>query len=129
MACGCGKKSTGTVPASCGVSLPIIYLERAAMCRVCPERQSVGPGDLGWCPLVGAGVGLALEGGLCPIGHHPGSDGKLKWLGVKWRGIPYPVRLWLRVRHGTATGKWPGCGCVDRLKTICERMGLCGKGK
>lgn len=129
MACGCGKKSTGTVPASCGVALPVIYLERAAMCRVCPHRVSQGAADLGWCSLADTGVGLRLEGGQCPAGHHPGSDGKLRWLGVKWRGIPYPVRLWLRVRHGTATGKWPGCGCIDRLKTICERVGLCGKGK
>lgn len=129
MPCGCGKSNKGTALATCGISLPVIYLERSAMCRVCPHRES-GSDPLGVCSLTGTGVGVYVTGGrVCPVGHHPsGSAGRLTWIGIKWRGVPYPVRLWYRLRHGTATAKWPRCGCIDRLKTLCERMGICGKG-
>jgi len=44
-------------------------------------------------------------------------------MGLDWRGVPWPVRVWLHV-----TGKithpeaLPECGCIDRLKRWTERM-------
>lgn len=43
------------------------------------------------------------------------------WLGVNWRGTPYPKRLMDFVLKGTPIGTDPGCGCIDRLKSLVEK--------
>lgn len=42
------------------------------------------------------------------------------WLGVNWRGTPFPKRLYEFVTKGTPLGQDPGCGCIDRLKRLVE---------
>jgi hypothetical protein len=118
MACGCGKTNAGRTQASCGVALPIIYLERSAMCRACPERAGDG---LGTCGLAGKPVEVMIQRGGCPIWAFP-IAGIVRWLGVRWRGVPYPIRLYLWVRHGTHPAKWPGCGCLHVPKSLYERI-------
>ena len=43
------------------------------------------------------------------------------WLGMNWRGTPYPKRLMDFVLKGTPIGTDPGCGCIDRLKSLVEK--------
>lgn len=41
-----------------------------------------------------------------------------KWGGVRWYGIPYPVRIarWILLRHHPRPSHWHGCGCIVKLK-------------
>ena len=52
-------------------------------------------------------------------------DGVIRWLGLDWYGVPYPVRLRL-VRDGKLThqSKLPGCGCIKVLKDAWESVSL-----
>lgn len=52
----------------------------------------------------------------------PDGSGLVRWLGVLWRGVPMPLRIWLAYRHGFAPDVWPGCGCLDALKSLSERL-------
>jgi hypothetical protein len=63
----------------------------------------------------------------CPVGKHPDSTGLTRWCGVTWYGFPYPLRLWRHHLHfadvpvSTYIAKFPGCGCVRRLKDLWTR--------
>lgn len=52
-------------------------------------------------------------------------DGVMRWAGIDWYGVPYPVRLGL-VRMGKLShqSKLPGCGCVKVLKDAWESVSL-----
>lgn len=39
-----------------------------------------------------------------------------RWLGVRWVGYPWPLRVWSRLRGRSL--RWPGCGCIWRLKRL-----------
>lgn len=76
----------------------------------------------------------------------PDALGRVAWLGVCWRGVPAPLRVWLVLRrasercaegmddmHAARFGKaiafawkedgaFEGCGCVDVLKRGKERI-------
>ena len=70
--------------------------------------------------------------GLAP----PDADGLVTWLGVRWRGVPRPLRRTLirreaekacargrcvtREKKRAALAKFDGCGCIDALKTAWE---------
>ena len=43
------------------------------------------------------------------------------WLGMNWRGTPFPKRLLDFALNGTPLGTDPGCGCIDRLKSLVEK--------
>lgn len=97
---------------------------RAAMCETCPDAVREGlwfskSGGAKLCGLSGKPVQLHIESCApsCPRGLHPGKDGVVTWLGIRWFGVPYPIRLWLRWK---TTGKFPGCGCIARLKVAWE---------
>lgn len=65
---------------------------------------------------------------LAMFGLTADSAGLVKWCGVRWIGVPYPLRLaaivrgmvyareWLPVRK--ALRKFAGCGCIWRLKRL-----------
>lgn len=120
--CGCGSQSrTGLSPS-----------DAAVMCLVCPptaarrrgEACRAEPGRL-------VSVSVRASEGSCPRGHH---DVAPRWMGVRWAGVPRPVRWALsvplvRMAMGleadppadSAAAAWRrgergGCGCVVELK-------------
>lgn len=63
----------------------------------------------------------------CPRGHHPDADGIIRWMGLRWFGVPYPIRLWGRTGMYTETTglasktdwrKLEGCGCLVVAKRL-----------
>lgn len=52
-------------------------------------------------------------------------DGRVRWLGFDWYGVPYPVRLRLeKMGKLTDASKLPGCGCVAFMKDAWDRVRL-----
>lgn len=41
-----------------------------------------------------------------------------RWMGLRWFGLPAPVRVWRRIVWAThpQPAKWPGCGCLVKIK-------------
>lgn len=79
----------------------------AGMCAACkwstPER----------CTLDGERFRRTVRpiGKPCPLGRHSDAEGKVRWLGLRWYGVPAPLR-WFKLRGR----RWPGCGCIVPLK-------------
>jgi hypothetical protein len=105
MSCGCGSN----VPVSQAV---------AAMCHVCPWAEH---GPSAWRD---GAVACTIDGKpmrgrtTCPRGVWSG--GLIRWLGVKWRGVPMPIRWIMRAVYRIPLRKWVGCGCLDRVKRWTE---------
>jgi len=119
MKCGCSQPADSVITCKRGPTLAV-HATRAAMCATCPERRA--DNSLGTCEISGRAVVLHLNGEPCGLGRHPDAGGRVKWLGVLWRGVPFPLRLALQVRW-PRRNPWrlPGCGCLDRLKAWVER--------
>lgn len=102
MGCGCGHADTSRT--------------QAAVCLGCPTRAD------GTCTASGAHVSAHVRGLPCPRGRvTPG--GLVLWLGVYWRGVPYPMRLWrVAIYRDTRWLALPGCGCIDRVKSVFVRI-------
>lgn len=105
---------------NCQMSAPdaaMIRRGRALMCQVCPEAIHA-EGDF-WGLRGGGAVICTVSGRLvrdhvqtcapsCPLERHPDHSGIVRWLGVRWLGVPAPIRWamfwWLK-------GPLAGCGC------------------
>ena len=83
------------------------------VCLLCPHS---GGAEGRACRLDGRQLVHVTLNRSCPKGKHPDADGRVRWLGVLWRGVPWPLR-W-RLPKGV---KPPGCGCLDALKRLSER--------
>jgi hypothetical protein len=106
----------------------------AAMCAACPAlgRKMWGPGREHWvtqavCTVDGRAFDLRGQRAAewpCPKGWHADERGMVRWLGIRWRGVPYPLRVRLR-RWGVEfkRGPLPECGCMDRVKAWTEGVG------
>lgn len=46
---------------------------------------------------------------------------RVRWLGLVWRGVPEPLR-WMIEKDRMLPMELPGCGCLDRWKTLVERF-------
>lgn len=109
MSCGCGS----SIPARQAV---------AAMCHLCPYAEH---GPSAWrdgsvaCTIDGKPVAGRTA---CPRGVWSG--GLVRWLGVKWRGVPMPIRWVMRAVYRVPLRKWVGCGCLDWIKSHTERTRL-----
>lgn len=88
---------------------------RAGMCQTCPRARYTARGSAVLCLVDGKPVVSRCHAGGCPIGRHPDERGRVRWMGLLWRGVPWPVRLKL-----PAHIRLPGCGCVDSLKRLVE---------
>lgn len=62
----------------------------------------------------------------------PNARGLVRWLGMNWRGLPMPLRVWFLIRvayrghafdFADGLEQFAGCGCIDRLKAIAEKHG------
>ena len=114
MACGCSSVAGPNLAMS----------ERAMMCGACPERSGVTACTISGRPLV-----QHITEGVCPLGSFPGPGRQTEWIGVKWWGVPAPIRWAARTRLGRAIlggipkpAPHPGCGCLVRLKALWTRL-------
>ena len=106
MACGCA---------------PNPHLQtNAVMCGACPRLDR---SDLTTCTI----DGQPACSRPCPRGKHVGTDGSLRWLWIRWYGVPMPLRWWgaaglyyeaLGVGAKVNWKALPGCGCVAKLKEL-----------
>ena len=108
----CGGCGGGGPPAD-------LVRERAAICRVCPEGERRGFGVVA-CTVSGRRIEEHLYGVPCPADHHPDAEGIVNWLGIRWYGVPWPVRVWTRFTHRSKPrlNSWRGCGCIKRAKDL-----------
>ena len=99
--------------------------ERAALCRACPDGLYAGMEAIG-CTISGRPIEHHLYGVECPAGRLPGPDGLVTWCGIRWYGVPWPVRLWARVTARTRPrlDSWRGCGCIRWAKDLWVRAQL-----
>ena len=91
--------------------------DRAALCAVCRHSGGVDPSE---CRYASQGVPVALRINTgCPAENYPDSHGVVRWARCRWYGVPYPVRVWLWLRHPKhpKPSSFAGCGCLVRLKT------------
>jgi len=119
--CGCTQTDPGAMIEAKACTLPAVQSERAAMCLTCWQRRGNGTtGDV--CGLTRLTIGEHITRRACPKRKHP-ERGLIRWLGVLWLGVPWPIRVWLH-----ATGRLsdvdalPGCGCVYAVKALSERL-------
>jgi len=101
---------------------------KAAMCETClfgtGGQTRYGPGVVA-CSIDGKPISVAMTR-PCPRGRHPDADGVIRWAGVRWQGVPMPLRVVLRLWHPRhpRLRRWDGCGCVVILKRGTETIGL-----
>ena len=91
---------------------------RAAMCHVCPESVSGYTAD-GARGAVACTVGGSWREARCPLGMFPDRRGRVRWLGIRWRGVPMPLRVLVYMSRPGTRRLW-GCGCVDAIKRRLE---------
>lgn len=98
---------------------------KAAMCASCPNHVTDDTGSVSRCGArLNASIRINGEAsewwsrGECPRGRFPDADGVVRWSGVRWYGVPAPIRWWLRWRNPVhpKPSSFPGCGCIKRLK-------------
>lgn len=101
------------------------------MCDTC--LRGAGPrGRVVGCGHAGEPVILYISGRVvCPWGKHPRKDGTIRWLGVRWHGVPYPLRLvvWARARTHPRPSSFGGCGCVVELKSVWNIIAAAARGR
>lgn len=91
---------------------------RAAMCVACPRARAY---------VICSVDGRATRGrALCPLGRFPDRLGLVRWLGLRWRGVPWPLRV---LDDDLAGVSLPGCGCVDALKRAWEWIVKAARGR
>ena len=110
MSCGCRGRTWGDEKRT-----------RAVMCQTCfhGERSVIGLASR--CRVDGADLEMSHAdlACLCPKGHWPDHNDDLRWMGLRWRGVPVPLRVLV---EDQVTGPLHGCGCIDRLKRLWERL-------
>lgn len=114
MACGECKQS-------------VEWVDRASVCAVMCDHCRVSAKNAdGWaigCKLTGLTVSAACRTHLhCPLSRLPDYEGIVVWLGIRWYGVPFPLRVW---RWATKfndidlyeyLARYPQCGCIVVLK-------------
>ena len=99
---------------------------RAGMCLSCPYSSRDGRGAVVGCLINGQPLRLAVRSGAsrCPMGWWPDAEGRVRWRGFLWWGVPFPKRLGLHAWSWATKGRLarlPGCGCLVGLKAAAER--------
>ena len=120
--CGpCNKSkasSAGYTKSADGRMIRDDVMTSAAMCAACPHAGLV------MCLVDGKALTTHARAVDCPKGRHP-SDGVVRWLGVKWYGVPFPIRWWLNRKQLVSNpDRLPGCGCIRFLKDLTDKLGL-----
>ena len=90
---------------------------RAAMCQTCRHAKRAATGSAVACTINGREViALAHEPASCPTARHPDGEGRVRWLGLEWLGVPEPLRWRLVLALGREPRGLVGCGCVAAIK-------------
>ena len=90
---------------------------RAAMCQTCRHAKRAATGSAVACTINGREViALAHEPESCPAARHPDGEGRVRWIGLEWLGVPEPLRWRLVWALGREPRGLVGCGCVAALK-------------
>lgn len=93
---------------------------RVAMCTACPWVVRNTRGHLVLCRIDHDGIAGRTS---CPHRRYPDASGVLRWLGLRWYGVPAPLRWWLQERWGLLQKTTlPGCGCIVVLKNLVGRF-------
>lgn len=58
----------------------------------------------------------------CPKGSPPADVATVRWLGIRWIGVPFPFRI--RLRSPIYIARAEGCGCIAALKRWVESRRL-----
>lgn len=108
---------------------------RTAMCLTCPyfaadpahaHGQSWGQcrrHDTGVQEMVATGVTINGRPFESRCDRHPSADGRVKWRGFWWYGVPGPLRARIKAKWPDKhPEKLPGCGCLVALKAIAARL-------
>ena len=91
-------------------------VERAAMCDTCiwgEKHDYFGYGVVS-CTISGRKILDHVHGVACPEGKHPDCRGITRFMGIRWYGVPMPVRAWVWLtgtRH-IPLRAWRLCGCA-----------------
>lgn len=87
------------------------------MCQACPFAERLPSGSAITCTISGRSILAAVNvEDACPVGRHPDREGRVRWAGAEWLGVPEPLRwklLWALQRDARGL---IGCGCLVRLK-------------
>lgn len=76
------------------------------------------------CDPTEAGITACAVAMIAPRWCTVYADGFVRWLGVRWNGLPWPLRIALWACYRKRGWTWakvralPGCGCIARLKAI-----------
>ena len=112
---------------ACGSGGAVEFVDRANVCAVMCDhcREAVVTRD-GWahgCRITGMTVSAACRRySHCPRERLPDADGIVRWLGIRWYGVPYPLRVWRwqtrfnDVEFREYMARIPQCGCIVVLK-------------
>ena len=88
---------------------------RAGLCHSCPKGRHGPSGGVILCTVSGLEIEKHLRGeAACPRGRYPDVHGIVRWFGVRWIGVPAPIRWYLRL--GGLRVKFDGCGCIEWVK-------------
>lgn len=119
MGCGCGD---GQAEARTTLHA------RALMGAACRRRRGAT------CQLTGRTCREHVARGHCPRRRFPDAQGRVRWLGLAWLGVPAPIRWLAATRLGRAVmGGIPrpappaGCGCTVAGKAVWARLTLSGR--
>ena len=106
MPCGCNAKSKPSPSLA----------SKAAMCHLCPHGERDGVGVVA-CTISGKDILQATASdAVCPLGRHPDADGIVVWWGLRWLGVPEPLRWRLVWDLGREPRHLDGCGCIAAIK-------------
>ena len=106
MGCGCSNSRAADLRPT-----------RAAMCQACPHAERLPSGSAITCTISGRSILAAVNvEDACPVGRHPDRDGRIRWAGVDWLGVPEPLRWRLTWALGREPRGLTGCGCLAALK-------------
>jgi len=126
VACGCA----GVVGGVGGGGGAVCRVPGRRRARVTPLQQAEA------AMLVACGPRGPQTQGTGPRGHRAQKTGergtwadwtkrhggvRVRWLGLRWAGVPMPVR-WCLDLHGVRGEALEGCGCVVALKVLWVRL-------
>lgn len=103
---------------TCGCSTKLAWGDRmatrAALCLTCPKaRRGRRRPEPILCTLDGRRLRQKVSDRRARCARWPDGLGRVRWLGMLWRGVPAP-RRWLLEHRGLAgAADLGGCGCLD----------------
>ena len=106
---------------SCGCKpsrIPLHVIQTTAgMCSACSRRDGTV------CEVSYMESQWHRKQMVCPRNRFPDAAGVVTWLGVRWIGVPWPIRLWLVATAGVERPEdFSGCGCLVAAKGLVARL-------